>query len=87
MPNERCIRALVAALLLTFVSLPGAYADPAASPQQGGTDEAAGSSPAPAQSAAGEDPDEGGTGASGPEPFVPSEKISADSAISFPVDI
>ncbi len=82
MPNR--VRATVVALALILASAPGhlagPYADPASKPESGKTAESSSES-------AGKEPAPGGSEPSGPEPFVPSEKISADSAISFPVDI
>lgn len=78
--------ALVLALALGYLTAP--HADPASQPEAGKTAEP---SPRPAnesaEGSAGKESAAGGSEASGPEPFVPSEKISADSAISFPVDI
>ena len=85
MPNEISLRALALVLLLTFAPLPHAQTDPASSPEGNETGDPGADTPAPGRATSGEESSPGDE--SGPEPFVPTEKISADSAISFPVDI
>lgn len=79
--------ALALALSLTLGSLPGAHADPASKPDAGGAGDTTEQSSGSAEGSAGKASAEGDGESSGPEPFIPSEKISADSAVSFPVDI
>ncbi len=80
-------RAFAAVLLLVLLSFVYAMADPVSEPGSS-------NSTAPAQlpsdssiSEPGEKSAEGGENTRPADPFVPSETISADSAISFPVDI
>ncbi len=80
-------RAFAAVLLLVLLSFVYAMADPVSEPGSG-------NSTAPAQlpsdssiSEPGEKSAEGAGNIQPAVPFVPSETISADSAISFPVDI
>ena len=82
-----CTRAFAAVLLLVLLSFVYAMADPVSEPGSG-------DSTAPAQLPSdssigepGEKSAEGGGNTRPADPFVPSETISADSAISFPVDI
>ena len=85
MRNKSRLRVLVLVLPLVVVPCIGATADPAIQSQKGNADTVTQSQPksqAPAEkekSAAGEE--------SPVDPFIPSETISADSAVSFPVDI
>ncbi len=80
-------RAFAAVLLLVLLSFVHAMADPVSEP--GSSDSATPAQPPSDSSISepGEKPVEGGGEESPAEPFVPSETISADSAISFPVDI
>lgn len=87
MPSRLLVRAPALVLLLTVALAAPAHADPPAEGGGPGAGQAGGSAPGTAGPRAEAPPAAGGAGASGPEPFVPTEKISADSAISFPVDI
>ncbi len=87
MRNEIRTAALALSLLLTLVPFVQGIADPVSEPGSS-------NSTAPAQlpsdssiSEPGEKSAEGGGDTRPADPFVPSETISADSAISFPVDI
>ncbi len=87
MRNESRIGALALSLLLALVPFAHAMADPVSEPGSGNTT-------APAQlpsdssiSEPGEKSAEGGGNTRPAEPFVPSETVSSDSAVSFPVDI
>ncbi len=80
-------RAFAAVLLLVLLSFVHAVADPVSEPGSG-------DSATPAQppsdssiSEPSEKPAEDGGNTQPADPFIPSETISADSAISFPVDI
>ena len=79
------LRVLVPVLALVVLPFIGAIADPATRSQKGNADTVTQSQPKsqdPAEkekTAAGEEPPV--------DPFIPSETISADSAVSFPVDI
>jgi hypothetical protein len=86
MPNRLRIRGAAPALVLALAlgCLTPAFADPASKPQAGGSTEPPAAS---TKTSHGSESAAGGAESTGPEPFVPSEKISADSAISFPVDI
>ena len=79
MRNRSCHGAWVLALLLALPPINDAAADPESTPAQ------------PVDESSAEKADKGGGGKAGQEqpeePFVPSETISADSAVSFPVDI
>lgn len=81
------LRVTMAALLLVMMPFVQAPADPAAGPD--GTD--AGPAVEAGAGASADDRDgqsaEGGDETVPAEPFIPSESISADSAVSFPVDI
>jgi hypothetical protein len=76
--------ALAVVFALAVGCVTSAYADPESKPDAVETAEP---SSGTAEGSAGKESTAVGTESSGPEPFVPSEKISADSAISFPVDI
>lgn len=87
MRNEFRTAALALSLLLTLAPFVQGMADPVSEPGSS-------NSTAPAQrpsdssiSEPGEKSAEGGENTRPAEPFVPSETISADSAIAFPVDI
>ncbi len=87
MRNEFRTAALALSLLLTLAPFVQGIADPVSEPGSS-------SSTAPAQrpsdssiSEPGEKSAEGGGNTRPAEPFVPSETVSADSAVSFPVDI
>ena len=76
-----------AAVLLCVLAASSVYpaavpADPPPAPQAGETRPAGKSVDAPSQQASGK-----GAPPQPVEPFVPSETISADSAVAFPVDI
>jgi hypothetical protein len=84
MRNRYRIGALILMLLLALAPFVSAISDPASAP--------GGGSPAPetqtgASSASGSETPARGSAVTPAEPFIPSESISADSAISFPVDI
>lgn len=85
MRNKSRLRVL--ALVLPLVAAPfiGATADPATQPERGNAGTVTQSRPKS------EDPVQKEKSAPGDEspvdPFIPSETISADSAVSFPVDI
>ena len=75
------------ALLLGLLSFVHVCADPVADGATGDTETAA---PSGSDSSAGESGDKSTQDDEDKvpaEPFIPSEKISADSAVSFPVDI
>lgn len=83
MRSRRHHGAWALALMLALLPLSGEAADPESKPAAGDSDAAAQS----ADESSAVEADES-TGQEQPaEPFVPSESISADSAISFPVDI
>lgn len=81
------IGAIVLIVLLVWNSLSSTYADPASTAESGEprplTDAQTESSRASRSSTPGESDREEKPA----EPFVPSESVSADSAVSFPVDI
>ncbi len=87
MRNESRVTALAMALLLVLVPFVHAIAQPASESESGDpgtiTETQAESPPATRNAERGE----GVAEESPAEPFIPSESISADSAISFPVDI
>ena len=87
MRNESRVTALAMALLMVLVPFVNAIAQPESGSESGNpgiaTETKADSPPAPRNEARGE----GVAEESPAEPFIPSERISADSAISFPVDI
>ena len=74
---------LTGAIALAQLSFGHVRADPAADAETPKTETSA---EKPVE-AAGDEPSAGATSEAPAEPFVPSESISADSAISFPVDI
>ncbi len=85
MRNEFRTAALVLSLLLALVPFVQGIADPVSEP---GSGNAAAQPPSDSSiSEAGEKSAEGGEKTRPAEPFIPSETISADSAIAFPVDI
>jgi hypothetical protein len=75
--------ALLLALLLVMVPFIHAIADPASEPESGNPGAVTETQEESSNASGNEKPAE----ESPEEPFVPSETISADSAISFPVDI
>jgi len=87
MRNESRVTALAIVLLLVLVPFVNAIAQPASGSESGNpgtvTETQAESPPATRN----EERGEGVAEESPAEPFIPSESISADSAISFPVDI
>jgi len=80
-------RAFAAVLLLVLLSFVHAMADPISEPASSNSTTPAQPSSEPSISEPGEKSAEGGENTQPAAPFVPSETISADSAISFPVDI
>ncbi len=87
MRNKFRTAALALSLLLTLVPFVQGIADPVSEP---GSSNATAPAQLPSDSSIsepGEKSAEGGGNTQPADPFVPSETISADSAISFPVDI
>lgn len=87
MRNEFRTAALALSLLLALIPFAQGIADPVSEPGSG--DATAPSEPSSDSSIRepGEKSAEGGENTRPTDPFVPSETISADSAIAFPVDI
>lgn len=84
MRNDRGWRGAVLAITLMLAALSQAQTET----QTGAEAGAAGETTSETRGAnTGDAPAAAGGESSGPEPFVPTEKISADSAVSFPVDI
>ena len=78
---------LALAFLLTATPVTPALSDPETTAQSGGA-QATGESPPPSSGASStRSPAADDAKVKPADPFVPSESISADSAISFPVDI
>jgi len=73
----------VLVLLLALLPFTDATADPESKPAEG----VSGAAGQPADESSAEKADESAGQEQPAEPFVPSETISADGAISFPVDI
>jgi hypothetical protein len=71
-------RIVLAVLAVAGLAGPGPAARPAVAAQEGPPAASPGPSPAPSEGVPREDP---------LEEFVPREKVPADSAVSFPVDI
>lgn len=69
------------------LTLLAALASPALSAEEPGSESGASEPPAAAGQATSKETSEQSTTAEPVEPFVPSESISADSAVAFPVDI
>ena len=87
MRNKYRVGALVLTVLLTAAPVSRALSDPATTPK-GEPAQPAVESPAHSPGAtSSESSAAGGAEVKPADPFVPSESISADSAISFPVDI
>jgi hypothetical protein len=87
MRNRSRLGVLVLALPLVVAPFAGAIAGPATQPEKDGADTQTQSQPK-SQNPAEKKKPAGGAGKESPiEPFIPSETISADSAVSFPVDI
>ncbi len=80
-------RAFAAVLLLVLLSFVYAMADPVSEPGSSNPSTPAQLPSDSSISKPGEMSAEGGGNTQPADPFVPSETISADSAISFPVDI
>ncbi len=80
-------RTFAAVLLLVLLSVVHAMADPVSEPGSGNSITPAQPPSDSSISEPGEKSAEGGGEESPAEPFIPSETISADSAIPFPVDI
>jgi len=87
MRNDAHTRAFAAVLLLVLLSFVYAMADPVS--ELGSSNSSTPAQPPSDSSISepGEKSAEGGGETAPADPFVPSETISADSAISFPVDI
>ena len=79
------LRVLAAALLLAALPFAYATADPASEPGSGNSNTVSQPPVETPTTQPGKTPAEGGDNKT--EPFIPSESISADSAVSFPVDI
>ena len=91
MRNKSRLGFLALVLPLVLLTFTGAIADPATQPEKGDADtvtqtqsEAQAKSQNPTQK---KKPASGGDDESPTDTFTPSETISADSAVSFPVDI
>ncbi len=85
MRNESRIGTLALLLVLALVPFAHAIADPASKPESG---EPVTATSAESSNTVGKEKPAEDSGEESPvDPFVPSETISADSAISFPVDI
>ncbi len=80
-------RAFAAVLMLVLLSFVHAMADPVSEPGSGNPATPAQPPSDSSISEPGEKSAEGGGSTQPADPFIPSETISADSAISFPVDI
>ncbi len=78
---------LVSALLLSLVPFIHAMADPASEPESGEQGTSTETQAESSKATRSEQPAEGGSEETPTDPFIPSESISADSAVSFPVDI
>ena len=87
MRTESRFGILVLALLLVLVPRMGAMADPVPQPENGDQGAATPKESQPSGATRQEKPAAGGVEEPPAEPFIPSESISADSAVSFPVDI
>jgi hypothetical protein len=88
MRTDTLIRVLAPALLLIATSFVQATADPVTAPGSSDSDKPAQPPSETPTTQPGEKSAEGGDNTNTPaEIFVPSESISADSAVSFPVDI
>lgn len=87
MRNKPRIRVLSLVLLLVLTPCIHAIADPVAEPASGNPVTAAETQPEASDTVQQGKPSPGGGEISPSEPFIPSETISADSAVSFPVDI
>ncbi len=95
MRSESCIgvlalalaRVLAMALLLVLVPFIHAIADPASEPESGDPGTTTETQAESSNATRNAEPAEGDAAESPADPFIPSETISADSAISFPVDI
>jgi hypothetical protein len=79
--------ALVLTVLLTAAPVSRALSDPATTPKGEPAQPAAETRPRSPSATSSESSAAGGAEVKPADPFVPSESISADSAISFPVDI
>ena len=89
MRSESRIGALALALALLLAPVPfiHAIADPGSEPESGDPGTTTETQEESTNATRSGEPAEGGAGESPADPFIPSETISADSAISFPVDI
>ncbi|GMQ75781.1 MAG: hypothetical protein BMS9Abin01_1039 [Gammaproteobacteria bacterium] len=87
MRNESRVTALVMALLLVLVPFVHAIAQPASESESGNPGRVTETQAESAPATRNEERGEGVAEESPAEPFIPSESISADSAVSFPVDI
>ena len=86
-PAPALARVLAMALLLVLVPFIPAIADPASEPERGDPGTTTETQSESSNATRNGEPAEGDAGESPAAPFIPSETISADSAISFPVDI
>ena len=87
MRNRPRIGGLSLVLLLVLVPCIHAIADPVAAQGSGDSEKAVVTQPEASDTAQPGEPSPGVGEISPSEPFIPSETISADSAVSFPVDI
>ena len=87
MRNKQRIGGLSLVLLVVLVPCTHAIADPVAAQGSGDPEKAAVTQPEASDTAQPGKPPPGVGEISQSEPFIPSETISADSAVSFPVDI
>jgi len=87
MRTKHRIGALVLVLLLVWTAFGGALADPASQPASGNTAPLTETQLESSDASRNAGSREGDRQETPAEPFVPSESVSADSAVSFPVDI
>ena len=87
MRNKPRIVRLPLVLLRVLVPCTHAIADPVAAQGSGDPEKSAVTQPEASDTAQPGKPSPGAGESSPSEPFIPSETISADSAVSFPVDI
>jgi len=86
MPNRRYTSVLVVAMVCMLAPLAGAFADPTVTSGDGTTDNTEMQAES-SSSSSGEETETPDNVEKPTKSFIPSESISADSAISFPVDI
>ena len=87
MQNSYRAATLALAFLLTVTPVTPALSDPETTAQSGGAQTAGEAPPRSSGASSSQPPAADGAQVKPADPFVPSESISADSAISFPVDI